>query len=108
LGAAVALWQSLHSPDPGVRRSLAQIAEEEVAHAQLSWDIDSWCHSQLSDEQNAQIATAKRVAGQRLWRGLSANDNEAGGIPGLPGTAVSRQLLDQIAGSTWAFAESQS
>ncbi len=107
LGAAVALWQSLYSTDPAVRHSLARIAEEEAAHAELSWDIDSWCQSQLREEENTQIASLKLAAGKELWRGLSANDNEAGGIAGLPGTAASRQLLDRIAGSPWATAESK-
>jgi hypothetical protein len=107
LGAAVALWQSLHSTDPAVRHSLARIAEEEASHAQLSWDIDTWCQAQLTDEQNAQLASAKVQAGKGVRRGLSANDNEAGGVAGLPGTVVSRGLLDRIAGSTWAAVESQ-
>jgi hypothetical protein len=108
LGAVVALWQSLHSSDPELRRTLAFIAEEEVAHAELSWDIDRWCRSQLSEQEAIALAASKRRAGADLWRRLSANDNESGGLAGLPNTSASRQLLDRIAGSTWAAAESKS
>lgn len=108
LGAAVALWQSLHTSDPELRRTLAFIAEEEVAHAELSWEIDSWCRSQLSEDEARALDASKRRAGADLWHRLSANDNESGALAGLPNTLASRELLDRIAGSTWAAAEGQS
>jgi hypothetical protein len=108
LGAAVALWQSLHSSAQQVRILLASIAEEEVSHAQLSWDIDAWCRSKLSGSQQEELAAAKTRAAEALWHSLSANDNEAGGVAGLPDTAAGRRLLDRIASSSWALVVSQS
>lgn len=108
LGAAVACWQSLHSCDARVREAFASIADEEASHAQLSWDIDSWCRTMLSPGQRRNLEEAKTRAASALWSSLAVNDNEAGGIAGLPDTEASRKLLDRIAGSSWGSVESRS
>ena len=56
--ACVAMHQSLHA-DESLRPIFAQIAKDEIKHAQLSWDLHKWFCTQLSEEERQRVAVAQ-------------------------------------------------
>ena len=65
-GAAVAIRQALTATDPAVRRALAGIADDEVRHAQLAWDIAAWAEAQLGPPERRRVTRARRAAARAL------------------------------------------
>ncbi len=61
-GAAVGRFQACVAEDDEVRRVMKQVGEDETRHAELSWDIAVWCDSQLTEEEQAQVQRAQRLA----------------------------------------------
>ena len=62
LGAAVNLWQAQHARDPVIRAAFARIAEDEVRHAALSWQIHAWAMARLAPADAADVTAARRHA----------------------------------------------
>lgn len=96
LGAMVALWQAHTAADPWLRRVMMTIAEDELAHAELAWDVDAWACSRLSRDEKERVDSARDAAFEQLDRELSAP------IPdvlrhqlGLPDAARARELLSR-------------
>ncbi len=63
--ACVAMHQSLHA-DESLRSIFAQIAKDEIEHAQLSWDLHKWFCTQLSEEERQRVAAAQLNAIRNL------------------------------------------
>jgi hypothetical protein len=57
MAAAVAVEAGPRARDAAVRRALAVIARDEGAHAELAWDVVSWCF----DRCGAELATRLRA-----------------------------------------------
>ena len=53
--AAVALRQAARAEDPAVRDAMRAIASDEVAHAQLAWDVAAWIEGELDTAARARI-----------------------------------------------------
>jgi hypothetical protein len=89
--AAVALWQATHAADPQVRAALAGIAEDELAHAQLAWDVHQWASECLGRAATRKLARARaRAAHQLLHASARPVDPalvEQAGLPDAP-TAI--------------------
>ena len=64
--AAVALHQAATAVDPGVRAVMGAIAEDELTHAQLAWDVQAWIAERLDGAANAQVARARAQAAAGL------------------------------------------
>ena len=64
--AAVALWQSSAARSAQVRAALAEIASEELAHAQLAWDVDAWIGERIDAAARRRLDQARAAAGERL------------------------------------------
>ena len=45
--AIVAALQARRAPAPAFRTTMAAIADDEAAHAQLAWDVDAWLRPHL-------------------------------------------------------------
>jgi hypothetical protein len=101
-GALCALWQSSTAQDPEVRRVYAQIAKDELRHAQLAWAIDAWCAPLLGDAARANVAMARQRAAQQL---LEGHDSLAG-LPalGVPGPRDARGMLERASSALWQVA----
>jgi hypothetical protein len=54
-GAACALVQSMCASDPRVRAAMRYIAEDELSHATLSWDVARWIEAHLSPDERARV-----------------------------------------------------
>lgn len=102
-GALAAHWQARVASDEAARRAWSDIAREETEHAELSRDIDAWLQPQLSAEQRAQIARARRDAMTTLRRELSRPvDADVARVAGVPTPAQAHALLDGLEQTAWA------
>jgi hypothetical protein len=62
LAAAIAADASARAGDPVVRETLAAIARDEAAHAELAWEIVAWCCEQSGVELHRALRQALRAA----------------------------------------------
>jgi hypothetical protein len=100
--AAVALWQAATAADPAVRATLAPIAEDELRHAQLAWDVHAWADPCLTVAQRADLRQARAQAGRALQEQAAGPvDLELIARAGLPGPAAGERLAGQ-AQRLWA------
>jgi tRNA isopentenyl-2-thiomethyl-A-37 hydroxylase MiaE len=76
-----AAWLADHADDPELRALYAEIAGDEAAHAQLSWDLHTWLCDQVDPEARADAALARQRALAELPR-LAAQQASAS-PPGL-------------------------
>lgn len=95
--AALALWQARNNPDPKLREHMAAIAEDELRHAQLAWDIDRWAEDQLPEDRRAEVKASLQGALAHIEGGLS----EAEGQPGQP---IAATLFANLREALWARA----
>lgn len=99
-GALVALHQAQAAVDLDVRASLAQIADDEVRHAQWSHDLDAWLQPLLSTTQQQAVAAAKATALAELASLAQAPTSEAQIRMGLPGADVAAQFVARLRTAT--------
>jgi hypothetical protein len=104
-GAACAVAQSTKAADGGVRRAMAVIARDELAHAALAWDIADWIEPLLTREQRKQVAAARQQAITELEGqvALGAPGHVSAAL-GLPSPAESRRILGAIRAQVWTAA----
>ena len=104
-GAALAVWQSEHAPDPAIREAMRAIADDELSHAELAWDVAAWLDSVSTTEErqaveremDAAIASLKAsVLGSRVPAGLAR--------AGLPEPLAAAQLWAAVSREAWATA----
>lgn len=99
LGALMAGWQARSAGDDEIRRIMAPIAEEELRHAELSWEIDAWASSQLGADARKRIHEARVEAMRTLRRDMDANhpSEELMVRAGVPSREATRMLLNGLA-----------
>lgn len=91
-GALVALHQAHFAAAPELRSDLQQIANDEVAHAQWSHDLDAWLTTRLSPAERAAVAAAKTAACKALLATVGGPTSAAQQQFGLPDHQVAAQL----------------
>ncbi len=102
-GALVAHHQAAHAQDDEVRGALARIAEDETRHAELSWEIERWAWSRLSDAERAQVHAARRQAIAELREELARPvAPELVTHAGMPTPPVAQALLASLERELWA------
>jgi hypothetical protein len=102
-GALVAAHQAAAAGDREIRDLMTDIAEDELGHAALSWQIDAWACDQLGAAFRERRKQAARAAVGELL--LAANHSVADELcidAGLPGPAAARALLLAAWETTWA------
>jgi hypothetical protein len=105
-GAALALWQAARAEHPAVRVAMAAIAEDEVAHAQLAWDVHDWVSTRLPPSVMAELHRSRAEAGRQLWADSDTPvDPQLVAQAGLP-TQSAAWALAQQAQALWADDES--
>jgi hypothetical protein len=62
IGAALNVWQAQHASDPKLRAAFAQIAPDEIAHAELAWAIHAWVLEQLDATDRVRVIRAQAEA----------------------------------------------
>lgn len=94
LGAMIALWQSHRAADPWLRRVMAVIAEDELTHSELAWQIDAWARTILSPESNQRVESARRAEIAALTAALEAPSSDILLTQvGIPDAATTLRLL---------------
>lgn len=90
-GALVALWQAERASDGEVARALRVIARDELAHAQLAWDVLAWAAPRTS------VAEVRALAGAALAQVGAAIDHAVDAsvvdVAGHPPRQVQRRLF---------------
>jgi hypothetical protein len=101
-GALVALWQSVHSHDEAVRRSMARIAADETRHAALAWAIAEWAEPRLDDAARARVARWRRRAIRGLEREMTRPvPGELLRVAGLPPAGPARAMIRSLRERVW-------
>jgi hypothetical protein len=98
-GALLAWHQAAHAEDPRVRAVMAAIAEEETAHAALSFDVARWLDGLLGSADRDAVLRERQLAQMELAQELAApvEDRLARSI-GLPDATRARLLLEELEG----------
>lgn len=95
-GAVVASYQALTAEDAEVRAAMLRIAQDETAHAQLSWDLLAFYAERLTPEECAEVEAGRARAIASLRHDLAVEPTLAlRTAAGLPPAAVAQRLLDE-------------
>lgn len=106
-GAAVALWQTDNAATPEMRTVFAGIASDEVAHAELAWQLRAWLIARLTEPERAELQALQRTALVALREELTAEPPAAWrDVAGLPNAATAMRLLTLLADRLLARAAS--
>ncbi len=97
--ALEATWQADHA-DPELRPAFARVAQDEIRHGELAWDLHRWLYGRLDSGGRSQVQAALLQALATLPDRLS----EDGGGIGRPSGATGRALAIQFASGLRAAA----
>jgi hypothetical protein len=101
--AVVAGWQAKTATDPVVRQTMAMVARDEAAHAQLAWDVHAWATDQLDPRGKEAVAEARAEAVTQLVSSAGAPVEPAlVAQAGLPAPRMARWLAQQAANRLWS------
>lgn len=96
-GALVAHWQANAAADAEIRSTMAEIANDETAHAAWSWRLHQWALPRLSENGRHQVERALHNAIADLEAKVQKpRDAELVNQAGLPTPAVAEQLLGEL------------
>jgi len=102
-GALVAHVQRVRAADAEVRACMDAIADEETQHAALSWDVAAWLDTQLTSEERAALADARREALAALASELAQPvDPRVAAVSGIPHAPEALAILQGMAGELLA------
>jgi hypothetical protein len=102
-GAVVTQWQSRTAGDRAVRRAFANIARDELRHAELAFAVAHWLHSKLDLAARRRVRDARRAAAADLVRDLERPaDARLVAALGLPDRDAARGLVADLRVRLWA------
>ena len=102
-GALVSFWQARAASHPAVREVFAQIAEDELSHAALAWQVAGWIEGRLPPEARDRVSTARREAIDALLDELEADVGpELTALAGVPEPRTALALAAHMRKSIWA------
>lgn len=104
--ALVAAHQGRFADDPEWRRCFAEIASDELRHAELAWKIDAWLWDRLEQQDRARVDAARRAAVRRIAAEIEVATVDARGRRrlGLPSPVVARHLHTGLDVTLWSRA----
>lgn len=97
-GALLAGFQAERAADPNVRTALSDIAQDEVRHAALSWELADWLDARLSPAERDRVAFAREQALTELAAELTEPSPAERTWCGLPSLHEARGLLAEVRG----------
>jgi hypothetical protein len=104
-GALVGRHQAASARLPAIRRAFSGIARDELRHAALSWDLQSWFAGRLSQGASRGIGEGGRDQLAALGASLDAAEfTEADRELGLPAPSVARFLFGILEQRLWSEA----
>ncbi len=93
-GALIVAHQAAHAECPRIRAAFTRIRDEELEHAELSWDIASWLDERLTPAERAEVERARH---EEIAVLLTAADvepcDEVVRVAGMPTAATHRSLV---------------
>jgi hypothetical protein len=93
-GALVAMFQSRAAQDPTVARHMRRIADDEIRHAALSWQVARWAAGRLGPQALARVESARRAAADELFAEVARQPPAVlVETVGLPDAHTARRLL---------------
>jgi hypothetical protein len=102
-GAACAVAQGERAFDAELRAAMRVIADDELSHAALSWDLAEWLDSRLTAEERAVVAVERERAIEELEHEIDE------GVPvafrkalGMPSREEANVILDAMRSEVWA------
>ncbi len=102
-GAALALYRGEHAHDAHVRASLAEIAEDECRHAQLSWDLHAWLWESLDEAERRDVEAARLHAMSELRDALRMEPaDELVMVAGVPRSAEALTMWSGLFDQAWS------
>lgn len=102
-GALVAHHQALHARDAELRTVMARIAEDETRHAELSWAVERWALTRLSDAERSELREARRRAVEVLRQEVAEPlEAELVTEAGLPSPELAMSWVSQLERDLWA------
>jgi hypothetical protein len=101
--ALIAYWQARHAPTAELRAAYAEIADDELRHAELSRKVAAWAETQLAPAARRRVRLAQQKAVTRLARGVrrgapAALTDELG----IPAPAQMQRLFADARARLWA------
>lgn len=96
VGAAQALYRAAMTRDARTSRTMRKIAEDELGHAELSWDICAYTLSRLGDDDRKAIALAMLRELARLEQPAVTLAPSLGDAAGVPDDHIRRQLVATV------------
>lgn len=101
-GALVACWQAERATDARVRAAMRGIAQDELRHATLSWQIDAWARGALDDDGRAALDRARDEAVEALRASLGPVASVLVERAGLPVMADAQRLFEECEAAVWS------
>lgn len=93
-GALLALYQAEHAHEP-YRSVFREVAADETAHAQWSWDLDDWLRFAMSARDYSEVVSARRLALHEVAIGTRTPRSTPRCL-GLPAAEVAACLVDGL------------
>ncbi|MFO0646590.1 MAG: ferritin-like domain-containing protein [Polyangiales bacterium] len=101
-GALVAHWQTRAADDAEVRAVMRDIADEETAHATLSWELAAWFDSRLDGDARRRVREGRDRAVEALARDArGACSERCERALGLPSPRVATALFEGLRREVW-------
>lgn len=95
-GALLGLVQARTAEHLGVRRVMANIANDEVRHAQLAWEVARWLEPKLGRTERAEVAASRARALAALSHEGDCVDTGMAALVGLPVGDARRSLAGAL------------
>ena len=93
-GALIAAWQACHAADPDTRRLMRSIADDELSHARLAFEVAEWLQPRLPRAERQLVRDAQDSALDALAKNASRElPAELVTIAGLPRPDSAAQLV---------------
>ena len=101
-GALVALYQSRAARDPVLRTTMVRIADDEIRHAELAWEIDRWIRTRLTSAARTQVERRRRAAIAAMRRKVAQTLPAPWRIwLGIPSGSQAQALLAGLSETVW-------
>ena len=100
-GALVGLHQAVTASDKSIAQVMQVIANEEIEHASLSWEIHAWLFPQLTSQEKERVVIAKQMALLELIKkAQQGTDQYVNQVMGLPepktATILAKKLVQSV------------
>jgi hypothetical protein len=102
LGVAYLAHQAQHAEDPELRAMAGELYEDELAHANLSWDLVEVFDAHLDPAQKLAIRAAQRRALEEVVSEASNLDPRVRRAFGVPSGAVVARMVEELRTTLYA------